>query len=139
MTQENSNFYKVPKIWVWVCVSIFSMWLFYKVVDWATHLNWPPVDLRNQSFIKSLTQKYNCSRGDQYSVTEKKIKSDESTSTVHLGIDRNIFFDHPECNGARIYLAYEGTGIRETLYIYDRKTKQKTATIVVTHEKFDAK
>ena len=138
MMQDDSTVYKIPKTWVWFLAFISCLWIFYKIADWATHVNWPPADLSNQTFIKELNKKYKCNEGEKYDVTEKELGiNSNSTSPLILGIDRKVFFDHPECTGAGLYLSYEGSGIRKKIDIYDINTKLKTATIVITHEKFE--
>lgn len=135
--QDDSTVYKIPKTWVWFLVSIFFLWILYKATDFIIHANWPPADTYNQVFIKNLNEKYKCNNGNKYSVTQQMLDGVPATANNYsLGIDRKIFFEHPECNGARLYLAYEGSGIREKIDIYDMTTKQRTASFVITHEKF---
>ena len=134
---DKSKFYKIPKSFVWTVIFLNCGWGGVKVYDWWLHVNWPPVELSNQIFIKEFHKKFHCLEGPNFTVTKEMLKGDVNATTyLPVGIDRKIFFDKPECAGIGFYLGYEGSGIRYEFNVYDMTTKQKTATIVITHESF---
>jgi hypothetical protein len=137
MMSDESKVYKIPKTWVWAVIFLTGSWWGYKVYDWLKHVNWPPVDLSNQAFIKEFHKKFNCLEGADYTVTKEMLRGDVNPNTrFPVGIDRRAFFEKPECAALGLYLPYEGSGIRDEFNIYDMTTKQKTANIVITHESF---
>jgi hypothetical protein len=101
------------------------------VSDWWSHMNWPPHGANNKTYVK----KINC-EWTPYFLYNKDISSVKAIGGDSNAIDRQIFFEHPECAAAN-YLSFEGTGIRTTSFIYDRKSKRRTAVIVTTFDKHE--
>lgn len=131
--------YAIPKRWVWCAVAIISFWLMHAAYDKLIHQNWPPADRSNRKLIEGMS--LNCkekNNGRTGFVTQEALDGKpERIGAIPLGFDRQDFIDAPECMGVRLYLIYEGSGIREEFDIYDMSKKTKTAHIVITHEKFD--
>lgn len=131
--------YAISKRWVWGAIVIIFSWLLHAAYDKLVHQNWPPADLSNQKLIKSMS--LNCKEkreGRSGFVTQETLDGKpERAGGIPLGFDRQDFIDAPECTGVRLYLPYEGSGIREEFGVYDMTKKTKTAHIVITHEKFD--
>lgn len=129
----NQNVYRVPKWIVWVTMTLAGAALVSFVADWAMHVNWPPVEGRNEALIKSL----NCDKPPGYMVTDEMLRGDTSGKSFQpVGVDRRAFIDKPACVAAGVYLGYEGSGIRNEFNVYDMSRKRRTARIVITHEKF---
>jgi hypothetical protein len=130
--------YMIPKRWVWSAIALLLGWLVYAAYDRVVHMNWPPADMSNQKQIKSMS--LNCSKknkGRPGFVTQEALNGKlERSNYIPLGFDRMDFIDEPECMGVRLYLIYEGSGVREEFNVYDMTTKIKTAHIVITHETF---
>jgi hypothetical protein len=140
------KYYLIQKSHMWTGCSIaLILLLAYKFNDWARHLNWPPADQSNQALIKSLNLKCNEMNYGGFISKEQwegKPEPDRKISFHPIepyGIDRRAFIESPACMGVRLYLSYEGSGIREIYDIYDMYSKQKTAHIEITHEKYEHK
>ena len=127
-----SKHYRVRKEIVWCSlVGLFALGT-YQVWDWWAHLNWPPHDATYPDKIKAL----NCPTDGRYTLTRAQVPN-LSKATINSGsIDRRIFFEFPQCV-AGLYLAFEGSGMRQTAYVYDVEKKRRTATIVTTFDKYE--
>ena len=104
--------YKVRKELVWIGVLCL---LTYVATDWWIHLAWPPHDGRNKEFVKSLDCGW-----DKYTLYHKDFPEISTTGGSSDAVDRQMFFDQPQC-AAALYLYSEGTGVRLTTRVYDRE------------------
>lgn len=137
------KYYLVKKNHLWIACSVISLFLLVcKFDDWARHVNWPPADQSNQELIKSMNLKCGEMKYGGFISKEQwegKPEPDRKISFHPIepyGIDRRAFIESPACMGARLYLSYEGSGIREIYEIYDMDSKRRTARVEITHDKF---
>lgn len=134
MTEKNtfslpaSKHYRVRKEIIWLGVLIVCA---YVATDWWMHLNWPPHDGRNKDVVKKLECNW-----EKYTLHHKDISEISATGGGSDAVDRQMFFDQPQC-AAALYLYSEGTGVRLQTRVYDLQKKRRTATIVTTFNKYE--
>ncbi len=129
-TTDNKH-YRVRKEIVWCSLAGLLMVGTYQVWDWWAHLNWPPHDGRNKSYVESLECNW-----DKYMLYHKDIDEIKAIGGGSGAVDRRIYFEEPQC-AASAYLYSEGTGVRLVTRVYDREKKRRTATIVTTFDKYE--
>ncbi len=121
--------YRIRKELVWIgSLSLLA----YVATDWWMHLNWPPHDATYPERLAAL----GCPTDGRYIVTKKQIEEAPNHSSHGGALNRDIFFDNPQCAAGQ-YLAFEGSGVRLKTYVYDVEKKRRTATIVTTFDKYE--
>ena len=126
-----TKYYHIRKDLIWLLFFISICCTAYIFYDWWSHQNWPPHSATHPEAIKRL----NCPSDDKYIVTQEQIPGAVKHTSHGGSLDRRIYFDHPQCVAGQ-YLAFEGSGVRLKTYVYDVEKKRRTATIVITFEKY---
>lgn len=131
-TAQMTRYYRIRKEVIWAFIAAMIFYSVYAFFDWWNHLNWPPHDATYPEKIKAL----NCPTAGRYTITRSQIP-DLPKETMNSGVmNRRVFFESPQCSSG-VYLAFEGSGVRQTVYVYDTEKKRRTATIVTTFSKYE--
>lgn len=136
VSSSDKKHYRVRKEIAWLIATILFLGLGKTFYEYWNHLNWPPYQGSNKSFISSLECERKL-REKNYNVSQEMLDGDVTGKTFHpLGYDRSLFFDHPEC-AAVDYLFYEGSGIKLKYSIFDMRRKLPTAHVEISFERND--
>lgn len=117
--------YRIRKEFMWLCVLAVMCAIGYQVNDYVRYVNWPPYELSNQVFIKSLKCK------ELYPPPSIQERASWESSTLRDVVDRRNYLEQPEC-AAGSFFVYEGNPVRHSFDIVDTLRKKRTARVVIT-------